>query len=595
MSEFLTEEEINDLIAKAKTGDNIAWQKLYDNYERYVHNCVWKRLWKMEMADSYYKDMEEDLFMAGWDGFVNAIRNHDPGKGKFLTYATYYINGEITKELQLLLNPLGLKNRPKYVRDREESRDNGSNREESRDSGCNREGSGNITKVSLETIPEIATPLQTHEKELSVPEAPDRGTYSIERRVLQIMEVLRRQTDEDHSITKSELGNLLRLYRIGRYDNGTPLEDPRTLTDTMIDILQELDPMEYSENREAEYKIRYNGYKEDRLKQRLNLESEKENKEKGSKKESGKAGSKKGGKKAPSITGFSYVHTFSNAELDQLMQLISFSDMLSLDEKTKLIRKLMGTASEYYHSPFWDGEGVRFHPQGIYGRFSGRTQQDRQQFAENIKQIQNAVNHLWQIRFRFNQYTEGHEMIPKSEYMHALSPYHLVVYHDNYYCIGLKTGAGTDDKRIWHYRVDLMSDIEINRDPDGKPIPIEVYNFAGLPIANSAWNPETYMAEHLNMAYDEPQDIKIKIRNTDYTILHDWFGDHYKKVEELVQTDENGREATYDIVLVRTSPYMIVHWAMQYGTNVEIMNEEIREKIREEIRKVGERYGDQRI
>ena len=100
------------------------------------------------------------------------------------------------------------------------------------------------------------------------------------------------------------------------------------------------------------------------------------------------------------------------------------------------------------------------------------------------------------------------------------------------------------------------------------------------------------MAEHLNMAYDEPQDIKIKIRNTDYTILHDWFGDHYEKVEELIETDENGREVTYDIVLIRTSPYMIVHWAMQYGTNVEIMNEEIREKIREEIRRVGERYGE---
>lgn len=572
MSEFLTEEEINDLIAKAKIGDNDAWKMLYDNYERYIHRCAWNRLWKMELSDSSFEGMEEDLFMAGWEGFVSAIKNHDPGKGKFLTYATHYINGEITKELQLLLNPLGLKNKPKYVRNSEESR--------------------NITRVSLETIPEIGTPSQPPEKELSVPKAPDRGAYSIERRVLQIMDVLRLQTDEDHSITKSELGNLLRLYRIGKYDNGTPLEDPRTLTDTLIDILQELDPMEYSENREAEYKILYNGYKEDRLKQRLDMESEKEHKEKGSKKESGKAGSKKGGKKAPSITGFSYVHTFSNAELDQLMQLISFSDMLSLDEKSKLIRKLMGTASEYYRSPFWDGEGVKFHPQGIYGRFSGRTQSDRWQFSENIKQIQNAVNHLWQIRFRFNQYTEGHEMIPKSEYMHTLSPYHLVVYHDNYYCIGLKAGNGADDKRIWHYRVDLMSDVEIIRDSDGKPIPIEVYNFAGLPISNAVWNPETYMAEHLNMAYDEPQDIKIKIRNTDYTILHDWFGDHYEKVEELVETDENGREVTYDIVLVRTSPYMIVHWAMQYGTNVEIMNEEIREKIREEIRRVGERYGE---
>ncbi len=52
----------------------------------------------------------------------------------------------------------------------------------------------------------------------------------------------------------------------------------------------------------------------------------------------------------------------------------------------------------------------------------------------------------------------------------------------------------------------------------------------------------------------------------------------------------DGNEIRYDIVTVRTSPYMIVHWALQYGTSVEILDEEIREKIREELKEMGEKY-----
>ena len=99
------------------------------------------------------------------------------------------------------------------------------------------------------------------------------------------------------------------------------------------------------------------------------------------------------------------------------------------------------------------------------------------------------------------------------------------------------------------------------------------------------------MAEHLNMAYDEPKDILIKIKNDDYTIIHDWFGDHYEKVDEISGKDDAGKDVVYDVVKVKTSPSMIVHWAMQYGTSVEILDEEIREKIRDEIKKVEMIYG----
>ncbi len=539
MDDFLKDEEISDLILKAKAGNNDAWETICENFDRYVHERAWMRIRKLDMSDSYRKEIEEDLYMAGWQGFVSAIRNYDPKQGKLLTYATYYIDGEITKELDLLLNPLGLTDRPKPERKRDES--------------------DVISKVSLDACPDILTAVSKSEPIREIPDVPAKEKYNAERRTLQILEVLRILTDEDHSISKDELGRMLRLYRIAKYSNGVPLESPNTFTSTLESILQELDPLEYSEENDHKYRVKYEGYKEDRLKKKIYKEK---------------------GKKAEDITGFSYVHTFDNDELNKLLQLISFSDMLSPDEKNCLIEKLAGTASAYFRSPFWDGEEIRFNPKAIHGRFSSRSKENGNAMSENFKIIQAAINNMGQIRFNFNRYTADHTMVPKTEYSHMLSPYHLVVYHDNYYCIGLKA----DDKRVWHYRVDLMSEVEIVRDENGKIIPIEVSSFEGIPITNSGWDPEKYMSEHLNMAYDEPQDIRIKIKNTDYTIIHDWFGDHYDKTSEIC-------EEGYDVVKVRTSPAMIVHWAMQYGDTVEIMDEEIREQIRANISGLERLYG----
>jgi hypothetical protein len=208
----------------------------------------------------------------------------------------------------------------------------------------------------------------------------------------------------------------------------------------------------------------------------------------------------------------------------------------------------------------------------------------KKELVKNIGVIQEALNNLGQIRFHFNRYNADCEMEHISEYVHTLSPYHIVVYHDNYYCIGLKQSDHKSDERIWHYRVDLMSDVEIAKDDDGKIIPMKVCAFEGLPIANPTWNPEKYMSEHLYMAYDEPRWINIKIKNNDYTFLHDWFGNHYEKISST--PDEPGNA----LVRVKTSPTMIVHWAMQYAGKVEIMDEEIREKIRGEIENARRQY-----
>ena len=87
------------------------------------------------------------------------------------------------------------------------------------------------------------------------------------------------------------------------------------------------------------------------------------------------------------------------------------------------------------------------------------------------------------------------------------------------------------------------------------------------------------------MGWNKPKSIRLKIPADQYTVLHDWFGNYYKK--SRIPCEEEG----FDYVDVVTSPSLIVPWAMQYAGRVEIMDEEIREKIREEIRGLREKYG----
>ncbi len=68
----MTNEEVKELILKAESGDNAAWESLYAHFERYVHKCVWKSLRKLDMATDRKKAMEEELYQVGRRGFIGS-------------------------------------------------------------------------------------------------------------------------------------------------------------------------------------------------------------------------------------------------------------------------------------------------------------------------------------------------------------------------------------------------------------------------------------------------------------------------------------------------------------------------------------------
>ncbi len=557
--EKLSNEQINDLLSRAKSGDNEAWSELVKQYEAYVHSRAWNRIKGLGVKNP--EALETELFSAGWIGFVSALRNHDVKKGSFTTYATYYIDGEMSKQLGFEFNSTGVSDKPK-----------GAVITRAYAPAAKNEEDRTANEAIFEEMISKAYARNSYSG-ISIPLPEDLGSYTQERRALQILDVLKLMTDEDHSVSCERLKELLILYRRGKYGNNTKIEEDNTFNKSMAEILLEINPARHTDNNDDKYRLKYASYESDYLNGRVKMKKDNPNKV----------------DTAPVINGLQYVHDFDNETLDKLIQLVSFSDMFSNEEKSKLISRLVSTASVYYNTPFMDGNYLKFNPSAIHGRFSQRNGADRKQLIENLKTIQKAINSLAQIRFRFNRYTADHKLVPKSDHISVLSPYHMVVYHDNYYVIGLNQVWG-DKKTVLHYRVDLMTDIEIATDDEGKMIPIEVTAFDGLPISNAYWDPEKYMSEHLNMAFDPPRDIRIKINEDDFTTLHSWFGSHYKKVDSITETDDEGNRVNYDIVVVKTSPFMIVHWAMQYGTAVEIMDEEIREKIREELKEMEERY-----
>lgn len=398
-------------------------------------------------------------------------------------------------------------------------------------------------------------------------------------KAVQVLEILKKISDESHPVTQAELLEAM------RDDGFAATENPGTLSNTVDGILRQINPVEYTGKNDREYRIKYRGYQENLLDRKEEIrELKNEARRKGADVEAIRKVLSELAAKAPSITELRYIHDFTDREMDLLIQAVSFSDGISAKEKKELIGKITDTASIYYETPFydrWTGK-LKFNPGGVFARTYRMPEDnaDGEDPGGQVSFIQRAINDKVRIGFRFNDYDADKNLIPRKR-KYALNPYHIVVYHDMYYLIGNMPGR----ENLSHYRIDLMSDLKVLTDDAGKPVkrtPMERLGCAEK--MGREWDPAKYMSEHLHMGYDEPRRVRIKIPQDQYTVLHDWFGDHYRKLRAPC-------EEGFDYVDVVTSPAMLVHWAMQYAGVVEIMDEEIREKIRDEIKKLEEKYG----
>ncbi len=148
-------------------------------------------------------------------------------------------------------------------------------------------------------------------------------------KAVQVLKVLKKISDESHGVTQAQLLEAIQ-------ETGDAVTDiPAILSHTVDEILRQINPVEHTEENDAQYRIKYRGYQENLLDVKEEIkELKKEARRKGA--DMQKIREKRSGLpvKAPSITDLRYIHDFTDEEMDQLIQMVSFSDSISAGHGT---------------------------------------------------------------------------------------------------------------------------------------------------------------------------------------------------------------------------------------------------------------------
>ncbi len=375
-------------------------------------------------------------------------------------------------------------------------------------------------------------------------ETPNR-TNSIVR-AFRIMKYLKRHSNKDKKLTQNDLRNSVELADV--------LGTKNTFNST-IKLLNEGLNTDFNDSYyldEADWRLVVEG---------LRLDNEKD---------------------TGRLRGIYYNHPFSHDEMDLILEGIWSLRTISTDEAQRLTKKLENELTEKFYS---EKNKLRYTDLvKMQEKYIGI-----ESLKDNLKLIQEAIKERKQLEFTFNSWhaEENPKQIrfgPTETNPHTISPYYIVVNNEKYYLLASKEPYETgSEMMIW--RIDLMSHITILEDaitPKNK--------VKNLP---NEWNDSSdFHVEHLNMAYDTPSNITMKISSTtgekkpiNYNFLYDTFGDNFEVLRED-ETDYYGH-----IIKVRVSPFAVENWALSYSTRVEILEpQEVRESMKEKIRMLNKKY-----
>lgn len=360
-------------------------------------------------------------------------------------------------------------------------------------------------------------------------------------RAVRVLEYLKRHTDEDHPILLSEMGKDPVIKR--------DLGAKETANDMLCGIARALNsgPDEVSLP-EEQWRLLFDSY------ERL-LEGD---------------GEEETPKTRVRIRNLRYRHPFSQEEVDHLIESVLFSKTLSQGEADRLARKIRENLTSEYYTRRYDGISRVRSPQRM----------DEERVWENIPKLQEAIKEKAKVTFRFNGYDRQGKLVPVGD-SYIATPYYIAANSGRYYLIGSPDGQwGEPPTGLFLWRVDLMTGLTVVRDErNSRGVPIR--QVEALRELWKGWD-ENFFTRHLNMSYDQPVTVRLKIKVDEgypgYTFLYDWFGDSFRLVGE-------------DQVEVECSPFGMLHWALQYSDRVEVLSPpELRERIKKEIRQLGEKY-----
>ena len=447
-----------------------------------------------------------------------------------------------------------------------------------------------------------------NEKELSSEEKtnkkpkPDNSNadYDTVKRALDILKILKEETDsESDSENAMSLGELREKLK-EKEDNG----NAKTVSSAVDRVLMAVNPEYYDEDLKNEYKVIFDGYEEDPIRIRTavrNLKQKKAAYRRKMKKEKPEISDEelKEGmpeldleldesdednvdlsekydalmKRVPPVTNLRYVHDFSFDELDTIINALYFSKTVNEEERDQLIYKLAKLSSKRYQKKWFSENNDRPVIKNIFQGIVNNNDASRTELKKNIALIQSAIDEKVKIQFIMNVYNAERELVPSwtdkkgKAILRKVTPYHILVYNDRYYM--LANYERYSNLSIW--RIDLMSNVKLLEEA-GRPK-------QEIKEMTNTWNGQEYMEQHLNMFYDDPVKVTLKVPNDHYTMMVDWFGNSFVKWRAI---DEK-----YDMVFVTCSEAAMINWAMQYSDVVEVLGpSEVQDAIEKRCRDV---------
>ena len=269
-----------------------------------------------------------------------------------------------------------------------------------------------------------------------------------------------------------------------------------------------------------------------------------------------------------------YNHEFDDAELRMWIDSILFSKTIPRNQAQELIEKIKGLSNVYFSAKV----------QHVCN-LPGLSHTDNRQTMLNVEMIDDAISEGKKVAFLYNTYGIDKQLHPRKDTKYIVNPYQMVANEGKYYLIC------NYDKydNLSNYRIDRMTEIEI--------LDEKVKDKSLVKGMEHGLNLPQHMAEHLYMFSDPAATIVLKVQKGNMGDIVDWFDKNFEVLSpKFVQNNYPDNfnpetDANKAFIRVTCSQNAMFHWAMQYGTSVEVIEPaDLRERIRDAVNEMAERY-----
>jgi len=261
-----------------------------------------------------------------------------------------------------------------------------------------------------------------------------------------------------------------------------------------------------------------------------------------------------------------YAHDLTAVEFNYMVDRLLFSKYIPPKQCEQIIKTFSELSSD------------RYKPRG---KIPYNTTTDENYLLTALETVDHAKRIRRKIRFTFNGYGVDKKLSPVkkddgTDQIFTVSPYEIAIKNERYYLIcAFDANERYENKKLYHFRLDYMSNIEILDKEKARPISDVIGYGRELRLHD-------YMKGRIYMNTGDKVPVVFRIHPDLISSIVDWVGIDFTVTEK---TDD------YVSVRVNVVEEDMFYWALQYGLNVEILKpDDLRKRIRDATEKMWKKY-----